>query len=97
MRPERPPHLIFLGYLAREQGETAARHWRTSKRSSLRGGLGDRFALVQAFAGLADLAVRYAQADVAAALIGVLDTLTQETGLTQSSGMGGDSTVPLRP
>ena len=81
--------LIFLGYLARDEGDDRSAAAAYVEALELGGGLVDRFILVQAFAGLADLAVRHARSDVAAALIGVLDTLAQETGVT-ASGIGGD-------
>jgi non-specific serine/threonine protein kinase len=81
--------LIFLGYLARDEGDDRGAAAAYVEALELGGGLVDRFILVQALAGLADLAVRHARSDVAAALMGVLDTLTQETGVT-ASGLGGD-------
>jgi DNA-binding CsgD family transcriptional regulator/tetratricopeptide (TPR) repeat protein len=82
--------LIHLGTLARDGGDDRGAASAYVEALELSGGLGDRFTLVQALGGLVDLAVRHARADVAAALIGVLDTLTQETGLTPLRGLGGD-------
>lgn len=81
--------MLLLGNLARDEGDDRGAALTYVEALELCEGMGDRFVLVQAFGGLADLALRHAQADVAAALIGVLDTLAQETGLTPS-GMGGD-------
>jgi predicted ATPase/DNA-binding CsgD family transcriptional regulator len=82
--------LIRLGYLARDAGDDRGAAEAFVEALELSEGIGDRFILVQVFSGLADLTLRHGQAEVAAALIGVLDTLAQETGRAPSSGMGGD-------
>ncbi|MBA2595337.1 MAG: hypothetical protein H0V00_01805 [Chloroflexia bacterium] len=82
--------LIFLGYLARDRQDDRGAASAFLEALEHCEGVGDRFALLQAFDGLADLTIRHAQADVAGVLIGVLDTLTQETGLTQFPGIGSD-------
>jgi predicted ATPase/DNA-binding CsgD family transcriptional regulator len=80
--------LIYLGYLARDREDDRGAASAYVEALEICEGVGNRFALVQAFHGLADLTVRHGQPDVAAALIGVLDTLAQETGLTHTSGFG---------
>jgi predicted ATPase/DNA-binding CsgD family transcriptional regulator len=82
--------LILLGYLARDAGDDRGAAVAFVEALALSEGIGDRFILVQVFSGLVDLTLRHGQAEVAAALIGVLDTLAQETGRAPSSGMGGD-------
>jgi DNA-binding CsgD family transcriptional regulator len=80
---------MFLGHLAREEGDDRSAASAYVEAFDLCEGMDDRFLLVQAFGSLADLTIRHAQADVAAALIGVHDTLVQESGVTPS-GMAGD-------
>jgi non-specific serine/threonine protein kinase len=82
--------LIFLGNKARDEGDDRGAALAYLEALELCEGVGDRFALVQAFSGLADLTMRHGQTEVAGVLIGVLDTLAQETGLTQFAGLGGD-------
>lgn len=81
--------LLFLGNLVRDGGDDRGAASAYVEALTLGEGVDDRFVLVQAFGRVADLTLRHAQADVAAALIGALDTLAQETGVTPS-GMGGD-------
>ncbi len=82
--------LVILGNLARDRQDDRGAALAYVEALELCEGVGDRFILVQAFSGLTDLTMRHGQADVAAMLIGVLDTLAQETGLTQFPGLGGD-------
>jgi DNA-binding CsgD family transcriptional regulator len=53
---------------------------------------GDRFSLVQAFAGLAELASRHGQIEVATALVGVIDAIAQDARATRlpTAGMNYD-------
>ena len=74
----------------RDQGDDRGAAVAFVEALALSEGMDDRFVLIQAVDGLVDLTLQHGQAEVAAALIGVLDTLTQEAGLTQSPGVGGD-------
>jgi non-specific serine/threonine protein kinase len=75
--------LVHLGHLARDGDDDRGAAVAYAEALALCEELGDRFVLVQTFGGLTDLTLRHDQADVAAALIGVLDTLARETGVTQ--------------
>jgi predicted ATPase/DNA-binding CsgD family transcriptional regulator len=81
--------LLFLGNLVRDGGDDRGAASAYVDALELGDGVDDRFVLVQAFGRLADLTIRHARADVAAVLIGALDSLALETGVTPS-GMSGD-------
>jgi non-specific serine/threonine protein kinase len=81
--------LLILGRLARDRQDDRGAALAFVGALDLCGGVGDRFVLAQACGSVAELAIRHAQSDVAAALIGVLDTLAQETGLTPNAALGG--------
>lgn len=81
--------LLFLGSLARDRQDDRGEALAYGEALELCEDVGDRFVLVQACGRVADLTIRHGQADVAAALIGALDTLAQETGLTQHASLGG--------
>ena len=88
--------LIFLGHRALDREDDRGAASAFVEALELCQGAGDRFALVQAFGGLVDLTIRHEQAEVAGVLVGVLDTLALETGLSPSAGLGGgyDHAIP---
>jgi predicted ATPase/DNA-binding CsgD family transcriptional regulator len=93
--------LARLGRLARDQGNDRAAALAYHEALHLSAEAGDRWALVQAIAGLAEvqaiaglgeLASRRGQSEIAAALIGVIDTIARESGATRlpTAGMNYD-------
>ena len=75
--------LARLGRLVRDQGNDRAAALAYHEALHLCAEAGDRFSIVQAFAGLAELASRRGQAEVAAALLGVIDAIARDTGATR--------------
>lgn len=72
--------LARLGRIAREQGNDRASAAAYHEALHLCAEIGDRFAIVQAFGGLAELASRNGQPEIAAAIVGVITKVAQESG-----------------
>jgi predicted ATPase len=75
--------LARLGRITRDQGDdrTAALAYR--EMLPLCQHSGSLFGLIQAFAGLGEIASRRGQPEIAAALVGVIDTVVREAGATR--------------
>ncbi|MEZ4562076.1 MAG: AAA family ATPase [Thermomicrobiales bacterium] len=72
--------LARLGRITRDLGDDHAAAAAYREMLPLCQASGSRFGLVQAFAGLGEIASRRGQADIAAVLIGVIDGLVREAG-----------------
>jgi predicted ATPase/DNA-binding CsgD family transcriptional regulator len=75
--------LAQMGQLARDRRDDHAAVEAFHEALQLAADCGDRFVIGWVAAELAELASRHAQVEVAAALVGVIDTIAQESGATR--------------
>jgi non-specific serine/threonine protein kinase len=75
--------LVRMGQLVGDQGDDRAAATAYAEALQLCADAGERFILVIALAGLGELASRHAQAEVAAILLGAIDTLAHQAGGTR--------------
>lgn len=75
--------LARLGRLRRDQGHDRAAALAYHEALQLCADAGNGFNLTQAFAGLAEIASRHGQSEIAVALVGVIDRFARESGATR--------------